>query len=230
MTSLIQCVAIFAGGQGLRLKNSEVRPKPFVDLIGKPLVRRVIDQFLKLSSINKVFLLTCASNYTVENFIGDHFCDIDVCLCEEQEMSGKLGAMQFFYNSNSHIDTCLFANADTLFLNERELLSSLSRLNLHADIPTVLLANPDSTRSDYRKVNLDINGKLIEFQNSGAFIASRSWTYSNYLHPTISTSLELDEILLSQGISDFVFVDSDILDIGTPQRLQLARELIDDNN
>ena len=38
-------LAIFAGGMGSRLKNTESRPKPFVDINGKSLISRIIRSF-----------------------------------------------------------------------------------------------------------------------------------------------------------------------------------------
>ena len=68
------------------------------------------------------------------------------------------------------------------------------------------------------------------FQNSGVFIANRSWAFKARQLANSGINLELDNILLNEYYSRFVIVDSDILDIGTPERVKKARELINDNH
>jgi hypothetical protein len=175
-------------------------------------------------------LLTCSSSYNAQELVGDDFSDIDLSFCEEPEMNGKFSAMLFFFKRNRDVDTCLFANADTLFLDEEALLSSFNEANLAGDVPTVFLANPDKTRSDYREVFLNINAKTIAFQNTGVFVANRNWTLSNHQKADSGGERSLDDILFSEGSSNFVLVDSDILDVGTPERLKIARGVINDNH
>ncbi|MCP9882389.1 NTP transferase domain-containing protein [Cyanobium sp. Alchichica 3B3-8F6] len=229
MIKEIPCVAIFSGGEGKRIRDSEILPKPFIDINGKPLVRRVSDQLLKLSSFPRLVLLTCSSNYNALQFIGDSFSGVHFSICEESKMAGKLSAMKFFFDKYPDIDLCLFANADTLFLDQNALCAAFNNINQISDSPCVFLANPDKTRSDYKEVIFEINGKTFALQNSGVFVASRNWTYESYHNAYRSKGLALDDILFDTSSSDFVFVDSDILDVGTPQRVKMARELIDDN-
>jgi len=69
----------------------------------------------------------------------------------------------------------------------------------------------------------------LPFQNSGVFVASKTWTSSSFQQANCAKDFALEHILLNNENSQFVVVYSDLLDIGTPERLEIARELIHDN-
>jgi NDP-sugar pyrophosphorylase family protein len=224
---MIDSIAIFAGGRGERLRGYESSPKPFIDINGKLLVRRVIDQLLTLVNTRRVILLTCAESYNSKELLCHNFPGVDLYISQEPVMSGKLGAMRYLFDQFEDVEICLFANADTLFLNP-EILRLDSKESAKKGIPTVFLANADKTRADFRKVRLVNNGAITIFQNTGVFIGSRDWFDHIWRNKWNSVMCpDLDDILLSNnGNSEFVVINTDIIDIGTPDRVRIARQSI----
>ena len=62
-------IAIFAGGLGSRLKNTESRPKPLVDINGKSLLTRLINTFNETNLFSKFHILTCENSDIFYKFL-----------------------------------------------------------------------------------------------------------------------------------------------------------------
>jgi len=91
--------------------------------------------------------------------------------------------------------------------------------------PIVYLANSDPSRSDYKKVMFELEGVVEYYQNSGIFIATRKWIEDIWQDEWVNSRVpDIDELLFDEK-SDVVyeFLDTEIMDIGTPERVAAAR-------
>jgi len=222
--ALLEYLVILAGGKGTRLAMTESLPKPFIDINGKPLVQRVIEQVCYINEFKNIVLLTCADNYNAKEMLNHHDIGIRPIICEEARSSGRLGAVKNFYEQFTVADRCIFMNGDTLLRNV-EVLKRCFESCQNIVSPIVYLANSDPSRSDYKKVMFELEGVVEYYQNSGIFIATRKWIEDIWQDEWVNSRVpDIDELLFDEK-SDVVyeFLDTEIMDIGTPERVAAAR-------
>ena len=110
-------IVFLAGGLGSRLKNTENKPKPLVDINGLSLISRIISSFYQTKLFKKFHILTCLNSDLFQEILKIEIPDIDYKIYTEEKRTGRLGALKFFLNSQSYIDKFFVCNADTIFLN-----------------------------------------------------------------------------------------------------------------
>ncbi len=216
-------IAILAGGLGSRLNNTESRPKPLVDINGKSLLSRLIVSLEKTNLISKFHILTCNESRIFDEILGKEIQSTLYDVYSEPKRSGRIGAIKYFLTCNTKVDKFFVCNGDTLFRNliANNILDSVKKFNSE---PIIYLANDDSTREDYKKVFLDNHLKSY-YQNSGLFFLTREWFCKKIIE--MPNLLDIDEILFSSEIKvNYGFLDTSLLDAGTPDRLSYIRSII----
>ena len=126
-------IAIFAGGLGSRLKNTESRPKPLVDINGKSLLSRLINSLEKTNLFLNFHILTCIESKIFNEVLEQEIKNTSYIIYEEQKRSGRIGALKNFLNSNVKVEK-FFAP-----MNICPLILSLTNINvvlgLHSNLP-----------------------------------------------------------------------------------------------
>ncbi len=153
--------AILAGGQGTRLRPlTEGMPKPLVPLVGKPLIRHIIDPLP--AEVDTVIL---AVNYRKDD-LQDYFDSVDigreVILVEETEPLGTGGALK---NISEYLDdTFLAFNGDIVCSLDAAMMADFHRR--HGGIGTLALWKVKDP-SAYGVVALD-DDRVTSFQEKPA--------------------------------------------------------------
>ena len=218
-------IAFFAGGLGTRLKNTESLPKPFVDINGSSLISRIIQSFRETGIFSKFHILTCCDSNNYSTILKNELPNLDIHIYNEENRSGRSGALKYFLRMNTSINKFFVANGDTLFsnLSSSEILTGINIPN--NDLPVAFLANPDSTRNDYLAIQNSNSKDSLNMQNSGLFYISRSWLESVVFSSTLLK--DIDHYLFSLNSPAIAFpLSTNIYDAGTPERLSQIRELI----
>jgi len=218
-------LAIFAGGMGSRLKNTELRPKPFVDINGKSLISRIINSFNYSGIFSAYHILTCCDDDNYSFILKNELPELKINIYNEPTRSGRTGALKYFLGQNHSINKFFVTNGDTLFSNIcAEELKEGVEMN-KSDLPITFLANPDPSRDDYFAFTNTNSEKLKNLQNSGLFYISRRWLDKFVF---ISTHLkDIDYYLFSlKPPSISIQLSTFLYDGGTPERLKQIRELI----
>ena len=216
-------IAIFAGGLGTRLLNTESRPKPLVDINGRTLLTRIIDSLEKTNLFAAFHILVCCESEIYNKTLEKEIKPSRFIVYDEPIRSGRIGALKHFLNANKKINKFFVCNGDTLFqnLDGLEITKSIEKFNID---PIIFLVNNDFSRKDYKKVFLG-DGLNNHYQNSGLFFMSREW-FSKKITKMPHFS-DIDEILFSRNVkADYSILDIKVLDAGTPDRLSYIRSII----
>ena len=227
---------VLCGGQGSRLKTiSGKRPKSLVSIGHKSLLEVVISNIWEQISVEDTFLLT---GYKHSAIISEFNKNVEltnkVKFIQELQPLGTGGAV---LNALSKLEGEYFlvVNGDTIINAD---IGSFIQDALTASPDISLLAIPAKSSVEYGSISFDQNGNFLSFSektsvgsnyvNSGMYVISKSTISSvgteiERLGSGDMISLEYD-ILTNQKLKISVFKDDDgeFLDVGTPERYQLA--------
>ena len=102
---------IMAGGRGLRMKPfTEILPKPLIPLNGKPVLSKIIDNFLALK-VSNIFISINSESDILKAFYSN-LKEKKVKFIEEKKPLGTVGAIRLMKNIIS--DNFFITNCDTL--------------------------------------------------------------------------------------------------------------------
>tara|TARA_B100000700_G_C15062474_1_gene866800 strand:- start:4236 stop:4904 length:669 start_codon:yes stop_codon:yes gene_type:complete len=218
-------MAIFAGGLGTRLKNTEILPKPFVDINGKSLISRIIESFYSTGLFYSFHILTCCDKDNYSSILTKELPELNVFVYNEPKRTGRTGALKYFLEKNTSIKEFFVANGDTLFSNISSVELEEGINTSFKDLPVTFLAKPDPKRNDYLSVTHVNSKEFKNMQNSGLFYISRNWLdiivfKSKDLKDIDYYLFELNQSSISFPLNTFLY------DAGTPERLKQIREEI----
>ena len=226
-------VLILCGGLGTRLREVvSDRPKPMAEFQDRPFLDLLIDYFQGFGL--RRFILCTGFQADV---IQQHYTnrrDIEVVISHEDSPLGTAGAIK---NAESHLqsDTLLVANGDSLCRANLETFWTFHQ-NKQALI-SILLADSDDPE-DYGSVGLDEDQHIISFEEKQlgqrhAYVSAGVYLFQrkvlHYMTPEVKQSLEYDIFpqLIKVNRHCYGYTgQAAVLDIGTPQRLQRARDLL----
>ncbi len=154
---------VLAGGLGTRLGElTRQKPKPLVDVAGRPFIEYVLAQLL-LSPVDEIVFAVSHCWEQVHQLIGDEWHGVPVRYSVETEPLGTGGAIkQAMHQFN--IDKAVVLNGDTLF---KILPASLETFHNqhHADISVALRHVDDTGR--YGRVLVDPMFRITGFLEKG---------------------------------------------------------------
>jgi len=223
--------AILAGGFGTRLRPlTHHVPKPLIPLVGKPLIRHIIDLLPE-----KVDTVILAVNYMKE-VLGDYFSELDlgreIILVEEAKPLGTGGALG---NLAEYLD-------DTFLVFNGDIVSSIDiqdLLKYHEEkggIGTVALWRVEDP-SSFGVVSTDSNGRITLFQekpapgeavsdliNAGIYVFEPELLH-NIGEGEVSLEREVFPKILDRGLYGYRF-NGYWVDCGTRENLLLAQRIL----
>ncbi|MBL4838739.1 MAG: HAD-IIIA family hydrolase [Kordiimonadaceae bacterium] len=219
--------AILVGGSGTRLGSlAEGRPKPFIEIGGKPFVDYLI-QKAKSVGIEEILLLAGHASQWITDFYQTSIDGINIRLLTETEPMGTAGALAAAADSLD--DVFLLLNGDSIL--DGNWASLMPLLDRDTSVAMALRDVNDTGR--YGRVDCD-GDQVVSFHekdpnakdpgqvNAGVYLIKKK-----ALLPLINgpTSLEQDVLpkLVSAGAVKAASMEGYFIDIGLPSSLEQAK-------
>ena len=223
-------VVILCGGAGKRLRGVvNGRPKPMVEINGTPFLDILIN-YVAGYGFQRFILCTGYLSDVIKNHYQGKEGAIRIVFSKEEEALGTGGAIK---NAESFLQSKLFLvlNGDSFCkVDLRDFLSFHTRRKAAISIALTTIERP----LDYGVVKLNEDQQIISFNektsmngtnlvNAGVYIFGR--TVLSQMPSGKKFSLEYDFFpdILGKGIYGYATSER-LLDIGTPERLEQARQ------
>lgn len=227
-------VVILCGGKGTRLqKVINDRPKPMAQINEKPFLDIIINLF-KNSGFKRFILCT---GHKAE-FISDYYAqledDVEIVISKENEPLGTAGAVK---NAEDLIrsQTFMVVNGDSFCpVKLNELLAFHIRKKASLSITVVesdktkevgLIKLDESFRIRQFSEKTKVSGKA--FTNAGIYIFEKQILSNMPKGKKISLEYDIFPCLVDSRCYGFV-TNQGLIDIGTPERLKKARNMLGD--
>lgn len=223
-------VLILCGGKGTRLREIvSDRPKPMAQMDDRPFLDIVISH-LSGFGLRRLILCTGYKSEAISQYYARMPGDMEVLISNEPKPLGTAGAIG---NAEKLIrsPTFLVVNGDSFCnLNLAAFLGFHSKNEALASIAVV----KSDGRDDTGQIKMDIAGRITAFceknrtaaatfVNAGIYLFERE--VLSYIDPGRKCSLEYDVFPKLAGNKLYGYVsEGKLIDIGTPDRLTLARE------
>lgn len=226
-------VLILCGGLGTRLREAvSDRPKPMAEFEDRPFLDLLIDYFQGFG-LCRFILCTGFQADIIRKHYADRD-DIGVVISHEESPLGTAGAIK---NAEAHLqsDTLLVANGDSLCRADLQAFTTFHRDK--QALLSILLAHSDDPE-DYGTVALDEQQRIVSFEEKQlgqrhAYVSAGVYLFErkvlHYITPQVKQSLEYDVFpqLIKTNAHCYGYTgQAAVLDIGTPLRLQRARDLL----
>jgi len=221
-------VVILCGGAGTRLANVVAdRPKPMAEVNEKPFLDILIDYFACFGL--KRFIL-CAGH--MSQVIKDHYAKkagpLQFIISEEKTPLGTAGTIK---NAQKFIktDTFLVANGDSFCPVD---LEEFHRFHFQKNALMSMVVTQSKDTFDCGSVVLDSGQKIVDFKekkpgagfvNAGIYFFGKN--ILNLIAENTKCSLEYDIFPKLTDRNAYSFIcRKELIDIGTPQRYELAKK------
>lgn len=226
---------ILSGGFGLRLRGViGETPKPMAPVGGRPFMELLFRQ-LKRHGFSRVILSVGYKHEMIRETFGDKACGLELVYSIETSPLGTGGALRQAMN---HINTdgIVVMNGDS-YTDAN--LSGLVRKHKTSAAAVTVVVIPE-TRNDAGSVVMDSSGRVTNFSEKRPLAASRYLSAGIYSLDTdlmravptqvkISLEVELFPQWLAEGKTiEAMVCDGRCIDIGTPERYQMAQEALRD--
>jgi NDP-sugar pyrophosphorylase family protein len=222
-------VVILCGGKGSRLQEAvSDRPKPMARIDERPFLDILIG-FYKDLGLRRFVLCTGHKSECISSYYAERKDDVEIVISKEDEPLGTAGAVK---NAEDLIRSRRFivVNGDSFcpvdiegflkFHFEKEALMSIA-----------VVESEDS--SDKGSIRMDEFGKIEVFEekkktcgkvyvNAGIYLCERDVLSDIPEGRKCSMEYEIFPELTKRGLYGYA-VEGDIIDIGTPRRLQKAK-------
>lgn len=231
-------VVILAGGTGSRLKNLLTdRPKILAEIGGKPFLDILIDQLWE-QEVSRIILclgylkekiITYIKSRTLED---ERFGKLDFVI--EERPLGTGGAVK---NALEAIKSNHFflMNGDSIWkgLDLRDIYD----FHIEKDSAVSIALCPKTNAHEYGRVSLGDKSRIVQFAeknklpgaglvSAGVYLIKKEAL--SHIPQGEKLSLEYDILpeLVKNGVCYGLEIDGDFLDIGTPDRFQMAEEFL----
>ena len=227
---------ILCGGMGTRLQSVlSDKPKPMADFNDRPFLDLLID-YVGNFGFKRFVLCSGHKGDLIKEYFEKKDGGKTYVISQEVSPLGTAGALK---NAESAITTDVFLamNGDSFCPIDLN-----SFLNFHCSkntLASIALA-PMEDAKDYGRVALEENDQIISFDekanapspdwvNAGLYIFNKTILGHIPTGQKVSLEQEIFPSLIGKGLFGFT-TQSQLLDIGTPDRLELARKILIDFN
>ncbi len=223
---------ILCGGEGTRLKKiSGDKPKPLVSINGTPLLDIIIRNLSAQSSINRIALLAkyrhkVFHDYYKKRSFNGHGIEVLV-----QTSSKGTGGALLESRNHHETDYVVLMNGDTLldfaFINEVDQQDlSLGNIIFCTHVPNITDYGSVEFDSDFKLTGFD--EKKIDMEKNGGFVYAGVAILSRRMLAQLDNTsedinFEKDIVLKNRSKFKVKVIDSTFLDVGTPERFELAK-------
>jgi NDP-sugar pyrophosphorylase family protein len=223
---------ILCGGLGIRLQSVlKDKPKPMADFNDRPFLDLLIE-YVGRFGFRRFILCSGHKGGLIQQYFENKNDDKTYVISQETSPLGTAGAIKHaapLINS----DVFLAMNGDSFC--EIDLTSLMDFHNSKNALASVALAPMEDT-SDYGGVTLGENDEIISFDekknapssgwvNAGVYIFNKFILDRIPADKKVSLEQELFPSMKGNGLFGFT-TQSRLLDIGTPERLERARQLL----
>jgi D-glycero-alpha-D-manno-heptose 1-phosphate guanylyltransferase len=223
-------VVVLCGGLGKRLHNVlDDRPKPMVEINGKPFLDILID-YVARYGFTRFILCTGFKGDLIRRHYETKRSGLVFLISEEKIPLGTAGAIK---NAESFIesDTFIVLNGDSLCeIDIKDFLSFHIRKKALISMVLTTIKNP----MDFGVVRLDRDQKISGFSekvmthgdglvNTGIYFFNRKILKEIPSGEKLSLEYDIFPRILDKGIYGYV-TDKTLQDIGTPERLEIVKE------
>ena len=153
---------VLAAGFGTRLKPlTQERPKPLVEVFGRPLICYNLDHLAKVG-VEKVVINTHYLGDSLKASLGDVYRGMILEFVHEPEILGTGGGLKNVADRLKAYDTLFLMNADAFVdVDLRHLIQARSE----ADALSALLLKRVDDAHSFGAIGTDINGRVVSFVN-----------------------------------------------------------------
>jgi NDP-sugar pyrophosphorylase family protein len=219
-------IVVLCGGLGTRLQSViHDRPKPMVQINGRPFLDLVVDRVVSQGFRRVIF---CTGHHG--EWIAQHFTrrnDIEAVISHEVRSRGTAGALRAC-RQQVRTSTIVVLNGDSICLVDLPLL--LMEHHRRRAAVTVAVVQTDG-RQDGGGITIDTDYRITSFQekSEGAYLSAGIYAldtaFLEHIPDSIPVSLEIDIFPAHVGRGLFAYVsDAPLYDIGTPARLDAFRK------
>ena len=225
-------VVILCGGLGTRLQSVlKDKPKPMADFNNRPFLDLLID-YVGSFGFKRFILCSGHKGDLIQDYFENKNDGKTYITSQETSPLGTAGAIKLaepLINS----DVFLAMNGDSFC--EIDLTSFMNSHHSKSALASVALAAMEDT-SDYGGVDIGDSNEIISFHekksvpssgwvNAGVYIFNKSILDRIPANKKGSLEQELFPSMAGNGLFGFT-TQSQLLDIGTPERLERARQLL----
>lgn len=158
-TKKVRTAVILAGGAGLRLRPlTKDRPKPMVEILGKPILQWVIE-WLRNNGVSNIVLGVAYQKESVIDHFGDGSGFGVKIKYSVHSVDGETGE-GFRLAIRRHVNDDLFVAVNGDEITNFDLKSFVEHHNKYNPVATIAVANP---RCPFGVVDVDENGRVLSF-------------------------------------------------------------------
>lgn len=227
---------ILCGGLGTRLQSvTGDKPKALVDLHGRPFMD-ILLEYLKIHGIRRVILCVCHQAQVIKDHYKEHSLGLEIAFSREIEPLGTGGALKlsrpliqsenfFVFNGDSFCNVNLSEVLDFHQRHHALATQVLVKSYGSGDVGTVVIDDEKRILQFHEKTQETLPEGTAAYMNTGFCCFSRE--IFGFMPPEKKFSLEYD--LYPKIINEPFYgypVDVAFWDVGTPHRLQQARQLL----
>ena len=225
-------VVILCGGLGTRLQSVlKDKPKPMADFNNRPFLDLLID-FVGHFGFQRFILCTGHKGGSIREYFKNKNDGKIYVISQETSPLGTAGAIKHA-EPLIHSDVILAMNGDSFCEID---LASLMKFHQSKNAMVSVALSPMEDASDYGGVTLGDNDEITNFDekknapssgwvNAGVYVFKKSILDHIPADKKVSLEQELFPSLAGNGLYGFA-TQSRLLDIGTPERLERARQLL----
>lgn len=220
---------LLAGGLGTRLAAvSGGRPKPFVDVAGRPFIEHVLDMVVDAGS-TRIVMAVAYRWEMLRDYFGTAYRGLDIDWSVENNPLGTGGAIRLAFETFG-LERAFVLNADTLF---RVDLGELERLHIVSGAMVTMALRVVEDVSRFGAVELDAEQRVVAFHekgshgsglvNGGIYVIERSTLDLQRLPLEFSFERDVLQAELARLRPLGVPSQGYFVDIGIPEDLDRAR-------
>lgn len=223
-------VIILCGGQGTRLREViDDRPKSMVEINGRPFLDILLDYVVR-HGFSRFILCTGFKGDWIKKNYQNKRGGLTFVISDEDQPLGTAGAIK---NAESLIESDLFLVLNGDSLCEIDIEDFIDFHIRKGALISVAVTRMES-RAEYGVIRLDKNQKVIRFGekipargngliNAGIYVFAKKILEEIPAGQKLSLEYDLFPAILYKGLYAYV-TERRLLDIGTPERLELARK------
>jgi NDP-sugar pyrophosphorylase family protein len=224
-------VVILCGGQGTRLRSVVWdRPKPMAEISGRPFLDLLID-YASSYGLTRFVLCTGYQSEIIERYYQRYSGPLTIIISKEDAPLGTGGGVKLA-GPKILSDPFFVLNGDSYCPAD---LEAFTAYHLSRQASITLVVSETKTASDFGSIIMEPTGRITSFQekisagrsliNAGIYLMKRSLLFR--IPDQINYSLEKDLFPILAGNDMYGFISSEpVLDIGTPDRYDLAKKLL----
>jgi D-glycero-alpha-D-manno-heptose 1-phosphate guanylyltransferase len=224
-------VVILCGGLGTRLRGIiNDRPKVMAEINGRPFLDILIN-YIKRFGFTRFILCVGYMGNVIKEYYRNKCSGMAILFSEEREPLGTAGAIK---NAEKLIRSEMFLVLNGDSICEINLEDFLRFHNSKKALHSIVLATIDNP-ADYGVIKVDEDQKILGFSekttahgvslvNAGIYLLNRTVLGDIPSGQRFSLEYELFPEILDKGIYGYI-TDRKLMDIGTPERLELLRRL-----